>query len=53
MTQVFVAVFASNLSSDDQLPCLLILHRRSVPRSVSDWRENRAEFLGVGKRWEA
>ena len=35
-TQVFVVVFMLRISSANYLPCLLIPHERSGPRSVSD-----------------
>ena len=36
MSQVFVVVLVLRISSADYLPCVLILHERSGPRSVSD-----------------
>ena len=36
MPQVFVVVLVLRSSSVDYLPCVLILHERSRPRSVSD-----------------
>jgi len=35
-TQVFVVVLVLRISSGNYLPCVLILHERSGPRSVSD-----------------
>ena len=37
MTQVFVVVLVLRILSANYLPCVLILHEQSGPRSVSDF----------------